>query len=166
MPSRDICSHVSKTALSAFSPNSPKDYGAQQRQQPPDKLHIFHLYLFLPTDAPPRRGASPSSWCTIGLGSGKSASRCTFRKRRRWRRSWTTCELPVSLRQGKYTSLLLSVEHQLIFASSLANVPFRLNSSDGAFHRNRIQRTRISSSSPVSNNFGNETQASGICLAS
>lgn len=156
-----------QTALSASSPNSPKDYGAQQRQQPPDKLHIFQLYLFLLTDAPPRRGASPSSWCTIGLASGKSASRCTFRKRRRWRRSWTTCELPVSLRQGKcIISLLLSVEHQLIFASSLANVPFRLSSNDGAFRRNRIQRTRISSSSPESNSFGNETQASGICFAS
>jgi hypothetical protein len=70
------------------------------------------------------------------------------------------------LRRGECISSSSSVRHQLTFVIPLANVPFRPSSNDGAFRRNKIQRTRISSSSPESSSFGNGTQASGICFAS
>jgi hypothetical protein len=52
---------------------------------------------------------------------------------------------------------------QLTQNASVVNVHFKLNSNGGDFLRNRIQHTKMSSSSRASSHYGKQTQAREIC---
>jgi hypothetical protein len=139
------------------------------------QLRFYVLGIPVVPDAPPLGGARPPSWSTTGLASETFAISSTFKTKNPWRRSWSICETLISLHRGK-----LSLGWNLVYSNQdraiapydanhdpiLANVPTRLNSSDGDFRPNRTQHTKMSSWLLESRSFGNGTQINEICCAS